>query len=911
MVTATQSQMQPYGVAVLAVGFAMLLMRLLNSWVAMSHSPFLIFFGAVMVSAWYGGMGAGLFATFLSALLSTYFFDSPSHWQAFGLSNSLRLSIFVLEGILISGLCEILRTTNRQLQVGVRKLRESEERYRRVLDTAYEGIWTVDAQGQINYVNPRMAQMLGYTMQNMLARPMFDFMDEEAQDEAKRYLERQQQGIKEQYDIQFRHQDGSSVWAIVSTSPIFSETGEFQGAIAMITDVSDVYDELRLRKRAEESLREQAATLQNQQSWLESVLNFLPSPLLLIEPETARVTFANQAADHMAGGEFPKNKPSEDYHTVYYCTNAQGERIPDDQMPGVRVARGERLNGFEMDWHTPEGIRSLIVFADTLPPMYSHPATCVLVFQDIAERQQAEKALRESESRFRQMADTAPVLIWMSGTDKLCNYFNQPWLDFTGRTMEQELGNGWAEGVHPEDFQRCLDTYMNAFDARQAFKMDYRLKRCDGEYRWVLDTGIPRYTPDGGFLGYIGSCIDISDRVSAEEEIVKLNQSLNRRINELETLLEVLPVGIGIAEDAQCRHIRVNPALARMLRIDPNVNASLSAPEHEKPGNFKVYCHGRELTIDQLPMQYAAAHGVEVLDLEVDIIYDNGEIAQFLEYATPFFDEQGQSRGCVGVFLDITDRKQVEAKIRQLNESLEQRVQERTAQLEVANQELESFSYSVSHDLRAPLRHISGFVDLLQKQAATTLDETSLRYLGIITETTKQAGKLIDDLLSFSRMGRTEMRYTKVNMTLLIQEVKGDIEQDIRDRNITWQIEELPQVYGDPSMLRLVIHNLIENAVKYTSKRKCAEIKIGSTETEQEFVFFVGDNGVGFDMRYVHKLFGVFQRLHSLQEFDGTGIGLANVKQIINRHGGRTWAESVVEQGAIFYFSLPKLNPKS
>jgi signal transduction histidine kinase len=240
---------------------------------------------------------------------------------------------------------------------------------------------------------------------------------------------------------------------------------------------------------------------------------------------------------------------------------------------------------------------------------------------------------------------------------------------------------------------------------------------------------------------------------------------------------------------------------------------------------------------------------------------------------------------------------------RVLNEELARRSDE----LQAINKELEAFAYSVSHDLRAPIRHISGFAELLKKNAASVLNEKSQRHMAMILESAKRMGNLIDDLLAFSRIGRAETHKTMVSLQQLVQEALSELAQETEGRSINWKVGTLPACYGDRSMLRLAFVNLISNAVKFTGTRPQAEIEIGSTNHKpDQIVVFIRDNGVGFDMKYVSKLFGVFQRLHAPEAFEGTGIGLATVQRIVHRHGGRTWAEGALDKGATFYFSLSK-----
>ncbi len=504
-----------------------------------------------------------------------------------------------------------------------------------------------------------------------------------------------------------------------------------------------------------------------------------------------------------------------------------------------------------------------------------------------AENRSAIKvALWEQEQEFETTFDLAGVGIAHVSTTGQWLRVNQKLCEIVGYSHQELIQKTFQDITYAEDLEPDLDHMQQLLAGEvQNYSLEKRYICKDDSLVWINLTVSLVHEPDGDPEHFIAIIKDISDRKRHEAE---LKQAKDDRDRFFTLSLDLLCV-VGL--DGYFK--RINPAFERILGYD-------AAELLGKPFLEFVHPDDRAITLTEVE---TLATGVATLHFENRYRCQDGSY-RWLDWVSVPVVEEGLA---YAVAHDVTQRKQAELEIKQLNEGLEIRVKQRTAQLEAANKELESFSYSVSHDLRAPLRHIAGFVQLLKARLEPeNLDETSARYVTTIVNTTKQAGVLIDDLLTFSRMGRSEMHTIAFSLAELLKEVKREIDLDVGDRVIQWKIHSLPVVQGDPSMLRLVLRNLLENAAKYTRLCEKTEIEIGSFDHPDEMIFFVRDNGIGFDMRYVDKLFGIFQRLHVGTQFEGTGIGLANVQRIIHRHGGRVWAEGVVDRGATFYFSLPK-----
>jgi PAS domain S-box-containing protein len=505
---------------------------------------------------------------------------------------------------------------------------------------------------------------------------------------------------------------------------------------------------------------------------------------------------------------------------------------------------------------------------------------------ELRENENAKMLAIESEARFRNTADSAPVLLWTSGTDSSCDYFNQPWLHFTGRTLDQEIGNGWMEGVHPEDYQKCLEIFMESFNSRRPFTMKSRLKRADGVYRWLLDNGVPRFTKDGIFVGYIGSCVDITDQEMINDSL-QWNQIL------LNLMANSSPLGFLVVDNRTDDILYFNKRFCEIWNI-----------EHLEEKMSRGELKNNDIIPDCLPMIVdipAFAQSCTPLQdesnrivLEDEISFKNNRTIR--RFTTQIRDSSDRYFGRYYIFEDITERKQMEIRLKKSKE-----------EAEMSNRSKSEFLASMSHEVRTPMNGIIGLTQLLLH---TDLNSEQKDFVQTIKSSGDSLMTILNDILDFSKIEAGKLQIDTISMDLkkILIEIIDILSLQAQNKGIYLDLnysDNIPRyISSDPARIRQILFNLIGNAVKFTQK---GGVKIFADIKNDIITVQVIDTGIGIPLNKQSILFHKFSQVDAStsRKFGGTGLGLAISKRLIELLNGEIGFESDPGEGSCFWISFP------
>ncbi len=768
--------------------------------------------------------------------------------------------------ILVSVISKVSKQllTEKNLSKTVDQLARSEEKYKTIAGNIIDLICVHDTSGILTYLSPSVFELTGYELKELIGKPIFDIIHPNDIDIAKDFFSSVISSNSEKNRIEFRinKKTGEIGWFESTFKGIRNSKNE-------VIEIQSLSRDITQNKLAQQKLRES-------EELYRKLIAALPD-MAVITDNYSNIIYVNNIGLKLLGIKYLEDLEDK---SIFSIIN------PSDRERAI-------LNAKKM-FDNPVGPREYLFIGagKKLIPVELHgevlrkedhsPYGIIYICRNISERKKSEEKLKESQEKYSMIINNTRDIIYSYLPDGSFAFISEGVRQY-GWKPEEVLSRNIMDFIHPEDLNNAKDAFNKTLTEGLHEPFQCRLKTKKGGYEWVEESSEPVII-DGRLVQVNGVIRNISERKSIEAELRKSEEKYR-----------------GIFENIQDVYYETNLD-GLLLEMSPSIFKLAGFKREELIGKSIIELY--DLSESRTELIKTLTEKVAISDYEINIKNIKGEIINCSLNSILKFDENGKPQKIIGSIRDISERKKSEKEIKKLYTNLEKIVSERTRQLELSNNELEAFSYSVSHDLRAPLRSISGFSQALLEDYYESLEGQAKDYLNRIVSSCSQMTQLIDDLLNLSRISRWTINSENVNLTKIANDIINEFKTQQPEKKININIAEKLIVSGDKQLLKIVVQNLLENAWKYSGKNENPRIEFGKFKESGKEIFYVKDNGVGFDMKYAAKLFGVFQRLHSTKEFPGSGVGLSTVHRIIQRHNGQIWAEAAVNEGATFFFTI-------